>query len=299
MTIYELLGYSKNELTTITDNIENYYLSFPIKKSNGKLRWIDAPQATLKAVQHSILTNLVYKFKTHNSAFGFVRGRSVKDCAQVHIGAKVLLCADISDFFYSIKLDEIYRLLTFLLNNFSKGKIVYSREDMEILVKLVSYKKSLPQGSPVSPALANLFCFPLDKQLLNLAEKNKLTYTRYADDLSFSTNDSTFLIFKIIPEIATQLRQFGLKMNPSKTRILRPHRRMVVTGVVINKKLGTPKWVWKNIKAELHNLNKNKITITAERQQKLRGKIEWIRTLHPIRGNKLLAELGKIVLSRP
>jgi RNA-directed DNA polymerase len=246
-------------------------------------------------MQNAVLKNLVYKFKPHPCAFGFIKGRSVKDGAAMHVGTKVLLCADIANFFTSIKKDEIFRLMTFLLKNLSV-QITYTHADLINLVEIVSYKGSLPQGSPSSPALANMFCLDLDKKLYEIAKTNNLRYTRYADDLSFSTKDPAFLMFKILPNISKELKVWGLKMNPDKTRILRPHRRMVVTGVVVNDKLGTPKWVWKNIRAQLHNTIVNKVALTIEEYQKLRGQIEWIKTLHPKRGEQLLMDLGKITL---
>lgn len=295
MTIYDLTGFPESTVKEITENIENYYMSFPIKKASGKLRWIDAPQEPLKEIQSNILKNLVYKFRAHPCAFGFIKGKSVRDGAAMHVQSKVLLCVDVSNFFSSIKVDEIFRLLTYLLNN-CKEPISHTKEELEMLVALLTYKGGLPQGSPASPALANMFCMKLDQHMYNLAKTNNLRYTRYADDISFSSKTSDFMMFTILPEINKELIKWGFRMNPNKTRILRPHRRMIVTGVVVNNRLGTPKWVWKNLRARLHNLLVQKDSLSTIEYQKLRGQIEWIKTLHHKRGEQLLAALGKITL---
>lgn len=295
MTIYELIGYSKEEVESVVQSIDKHYLSFPTKKSNGRVRWINAPLAPLKSMQNSILKNIVYKFTPHTQAFGFVKGKSAKDGATVHLGAKVLLCLDVQNFFGSLTKDRVFKLFTFLLNH-KLLKVEYDKKDMINLVGLATYKGALPQGSPASPGLANLICLNLDKSLQALANSHNLKYSRYADDISFSSQDNAFLAREIMPVIRQTLRADGLSINSSKTRILRQHKRMMVTGVVVNKKLGTPKWVWKNLRAELHNGIKSGRVLTIHEYQKLRGQIEWIRTLHEARGMSLVASLGKLTI---
>jgi len=297
--IYKLLGISKTDAIKMAQNIENYYRSYPIKKSSGKLRWIDAPQNQLKKCQRDILERILYQFRPHQGAVGFVKNIGVKDGAKRHLGNKVVLCVDVHDFFGSLSLFQVYAAFGYMLRKLTEThkSFKYTKEDVELLVKLTTYKAHVPQGAPTSPALANIICRQLDRELQAVADHDNLVYTRYADDISFSHKNKQFKITKIIEPIKKILAYYGLKLNRAKTRVLRPHKRMCITGVVINDKLSVPKYVWRNIRAQLHNLIKYKRTLTLEESQKLRGKIEWIGIFRPLLKANFLGQLGKITLT--
>jgi len=297
----DVLGYSLDKVEEISNNLNSNYLSYPIRKSNGKLRWIDAPTDELKKLQTNILRRFLYKFSAHEAAVGFVSGIGVKDGAERHLQNNVILCLDISNFFGDIKTDKIYTLIHHLLMAASrKGWITFNQIDFararNLLVELVSYKGRLPQGAPTSPALANLFSIKIDRKLQEIADDNDLVYTRYADDLTFSCIDKTFNIGSLIPSIEKVLTDLHFKVNTKKTRVMRPHKRMVVTGIVINDKLGIPKYKWRNFRAKLHNLIRDNVVITTKEYQQLIGYAEWIRNLNNERGTFFLTQIGKIKL---
>jgi RNA-directed DNA polymerase len=296
--IYELLDIDESVADSVVNNIENYYRSYPIKKASGKLRWIDAPQSTLKEYQKLILDRVLYQFKAHEGAVGFVKHISVKDGAERHLGNKVVLCLDVEDFFNSLSLFQVYAAFGYMLNKMSKDikAFNYTPKDVQTLVKLTTYKGHIPQGASTSPALANIICRQLDRELQDLADKNNLVYTRYADDISFSHKIKSFKITKILENVKNVLSYYGLKLNKKKTRVLRPHKRMCITGVVINEKLSVPKYVWRNMRAQLHNLIVNNKSISLEEYQKLRGKIEWIGVFRPQLKTTYLEQLGKVTL---
>lgn len=297
--IYQLLEISEKDAENITNNIENYYRSYPIKKASGKLRWIDAPQAPLKEYQKKILDRILYQFRAHEGAVGFVKHISVKDGAERHLGNKVVLCLDVHDFFSSLSLYQVYAAFAFMLTKMSKDikAFSYTTNDLHTLVKLTTYKGHVPQGASTSPALANIICRPMDRELQVLADENDLVYTRYADDISFSHKVKSFKITKVIDKTKRILGYYGLMLNKKKTRVLRPHKRMCITGVVINEKLSVPKYVWRNVRAQLHNLVISNKSITLEEQQKLRGKIEWIGAFRPQLKTNYLEQLGKVTLT--
>jgi len=297
--IYELLAIDKKVAQDIITNIENHYRSYPIKKSSGKLRWIDAPEDQLKEYQKKILNRLLYQFRAHESAVGFIKHISVKDGAEKHLGNKVVLCIDVHNFFGSLSLFQVYAAYGYMLRNLTSTKksFKYSAEDLDLLVKLTTYKAHVPQGAPTSPALANIICRPMDRELKSIADRHDLVYTRYADDISFSHVRKNFKITKVIEQTKRVLSYYGLKLNKQKTRVLRPHKRMCITGVVINEKLSVPKYVWRNVRAQLHNLNKNGNSMSKEDYQKLRGKIEWIGLFRPQLKTSFLDQLGKVTLA--
>jgi len=298
MTIFEIVGKDKEELEEISKNKELYYLSYPIKKRSGKSRWLDAPQEELKDFQEAFLHKFLYKFKPHPAAVGFVTKKHVADGAKKHLDNNVLLTIDVLNFFGSIHEQKVIKLISFLFSTYVNRdhSFVFDQKDVPLIASLLTFKGSLPQGAPSSPALSNLYCLRLDKNLTNFAKKNGLTYTRYADDSAFSHKNKTEDIGRFIPDIEKFFNAESMGLNKKKTKVRRPHKRMVVTGVVINDKLGIPKWKSKNFRAKLHNLIRDKKPITQEEYQKMRGYAEWIRTLNPLKGRKFIEQLGKVTL---
>jgi len=298
MNFYELISTDKVTVRQLVDEIKKQYVSYPINKSNGKVRWLDAPNQELKDIQKNLLQKVLYTFPVHPAATGFVTGMSVKDGAKAHFGNKVLLTLDISNFFNSIKTPHMYKLAHHILMRMEHMRCIDSLENKSSVLKdfvsLVIYKGHLPQGAPTSPTLANLYCRELDKKLDSIASTNKLIYTRYADDMTFSHAEKRFDIGLLIPNIAKVVESYDLKINYKKVHIMRPHRRMKVTGIVINDKLSIPKFKYKNFRAKLHNLVKAGKEITIEEYQQLRGYAEWVRSLNPKKGNIFIEEIGKL-----
>ncbi|MBC8436839.1 RNA-directed DNA polymerase [bacterium] len=304
MNIYELLNTTSKEVSSIILELDQHYLSYPIAKRNRKtMRWIDAPQGKLKELQETFLHRYLYRFSAHPSCVGFVKGKSVRTGAERHIGTEQLLNMDLKNFFSTIKIYKVAKLLTFLTSRHSTitGKQVtfVNTDDKEKLARLLTYKNTLPQGAPSSPAIANLCAYQMDVQLTALAKNNGCIYTRYADDLTFSTKKTKdkFNIIGMIPQIRETIEKNMFSVNYKKTRVQKQNNRMTVTGVVVNKKLSTPKWYWRNFRAKLHNLEKSGVPITEEEYQEIRGTAEWIKSLHPVRGEKFLETLGKLNLT--
>lgn len=296
--LIELLNVSSDDfLETLDKDISENYKSFTLKKNSGKLRWIDAPQGKLKEIQRNILDNILYTFQAHPSAVGFISKKSAKTGAEKHVNAKVLLCIDLYDFFGSIKTPQIIKLWSHLLKRLKSRDMLdcdYSEEltkYIKWMTQLTSYKGRLPQGAPTSPALANLYSYNMDMELAQYSRLNGLIYTRYADDLSFSSDDSDTDMAIHLKEVEAIISGHNLKLNNKKTRMTRPHRRMKVTGIVVNEKLGVPRYKWRNLRAQLHTMLVNNHNLTDEEYQKIRGYIEWLRTLNQERGDKLYQRL--------
>ena len=294
-----LLDTTSDTLDDLCKDIHNNYLSYPIKKRSGKYRWIDAPQSPLIEMQHAILYNIIYKFKTHEACIGFTKDKSVIDGANAHLKSNILLTMDLRNFFNSIKLSRVFDTINRIrirLNTKGHKGISYniSKRQAQVVAALVCYKGQLPQGAPTSPAMANLVAYPMDVQLAKFAKKHGVIYTRYADDVAFSHSDKNYNIGALIKPIEEIVRNNRLRLNYKKTKIRRPHNRMSVTGIVINEKLSVPRWKWRNFRAELHNLITNGAEISLEHYQQLRGYAEWIKTLNPSRGKFFLSQIGKL-----
>jgi RNA-directed DNA polymerase len=297
----DLLKSLKIDQTTLTKLLTTHnYLSFSELKKDGSKRWIDAPRKTLKHVQVNIMYNLLYKISPHDSAYGFIVGRSPATGAKQHLNNKLLLMMDLSNYFPSINYGQVISAFYYILGILNtKEKTNFNiRNDSIILTHLCTYNNVLPQGAPTSPALANIITKPLDSELTKLSSANGVTYTRYADDLAFSHSDLKFDIDSFIKKVKIYITMNGFLINAKKTRVLRPHRRQSITGVVINDKLGVAKKYYKNTKAGVYNFSNPNNRFSNKQIQKLRGRIEWIRSIDSQKGNNLLTKFEQALKHR-
>jgi hypothetical protein len=125
---------------------------------------------------------------------------------------------------------------------------------------------TLPQGAPTSPAVSNLVCRRLDARLAGLAEANKGTYTRYADDLTFSFKSAEGMNLGRLRWWVDQVcQQEGFTVNQEKFRVIRDSQRQVVTGIVVNEAVRVPRELRRELRAMLHNCEKNGIEAEAKK----------------------------------
>lgn len=244
-------------------NKNNRYQSFEIPKKTGGKRTITAPNVGLKAIQKVLNFILQQVYEPHSAANGFVPSRSIVDNARVHIGQNYVYNIDLKDFFPSIEQPRIFVRLQKKPFNLPKpiAGIIANLccHNMEVerldengnIIKMM--KNVLPQGAPTSPTLTNIICERLDKQLSNLANNYNLKYSRYADDLTFSSmhnvyqNNSEFIVslHKIIAE------QHFL-INEKKTRLQNRNRRQEVTGLIVSDRINVFKKYIKGLRLWLH-----------------------------------------------
>lgn len=178
-----LYGYDETGLR----GTDKYYKSFDLNKKNGGVRHINAPTSELLRIQKKISKILQASIKTNNISHGFNVGRSIYSNANVHHNKRYVLNLDLEDFFDSVHFGRVRGF--FIKNNSFKC----NENIATILAQLTCYDGKLPQGAPSSPVLTNLICNIMDYHILKIAKKYKLNYTRYADDMTFSTNDKNFL----------------------------------------------------------------------------------------------------------
>lgn len=237
------LAISPKTIFSIRHCPRKHYRSFPLTKKDGSKRDIDTPRTYLKVIQWWILDNILNHVKIAENVFGFVAGRSAVQNAEYHRGAKHLLNVDIRQFFPSITIDQVRKIF---------ASLGYSEAVSDMLAELCCLDDRVPQGAPTSPAIANLVLRELDEQLSCLAKKAGHRYSRYADDLTFSSQLWIEKEFLNLVEKAVQGAGFDLKSE--KTRFSGFDGRMEVTGIVINEK-PQPSRVWrKRARATLHRL---------------------------------------------
>lgn len=239
-----LVGYELSYLLRASNSQQAFYRNFNIKKKSGKLRKISEPLPSLKEIQRWILDNILEKIVPSRFAKAFIKKRSIKDNARFHRNQKFVLSIDVENFFPSIKFNRVYHLFR---------SIGYSNSVSTILSNLCTLDDCLPQGAPTSPAISNIVCLRLDGRLSGYALRNKIRYTRYADDITFSGTFNPGRVFNLVRMVLTES---GFKINSDKTRLMEQHQRQEVTGIVVNKKLQTTKELRRYLRQNIYYIKK-------------------------------------------
>jgi retron-type reverse transcriptase len=239
-----LLGRSNQFVVSIINANESFYREFKIPKRRGGERQISAPMPSLLECQYWIKKNILDQFTPHDSTHGFRSDRSILTNAQVHLKNQSVLKIDIEDFFPSIKIN---RVINFFQN------LGYTKDISFTLSKFCTLYDCLPQGAPTSPILSNLLNYKLDVRLNALAKKFNFCYSRYADDLTFSSKK---IPFKFISYVENILNEENYFLNPNKT-LLKDSGKRIITGVSIsNNKISLPRNYKRNLRQELYYIKK-------------------------------------------
>ncbi len=242
------------------------YTLFEIKKRNGKVRKIIAPTSGLKFIQKNLSEILL---EIHNAKFcahGFLKDKNIKTNAIPHVKKKILINLDLENFFPTINFGRVRGV--FLSKPFDFPEPIAT-----ILAQICCYEGYLPQGAPSSPIISNYICRRLDNQLLKFAKKHKLVYTRYADDITFSTNLRAIpkgigLIKDDKLEISEELNDIitsnGFSINSDKIRYAFRNNRQEVTGLIVNSFPNINRKYVRHVRAMLHAWEKFGIEAAAK-----------------------------------
>lgn len=255
------------------------YRHFEIPKRTGGMRPIHAPIGLIRQLQDKLLADFTALYRAHPNAHGFIETRSVATNAADHTGKRWVLNVDLEGFFPSVNFGRIRGL--FMKPPFGMGAPAAS-----IVAQIVTYRNGLPQGAPTSPVLSNFIAATLDRRLLRLARQNRLNYSRYADDITLSTNLAQFP-----PAIATRepiegggykvtagdaleqaIRLSGFSINEKKVRLQGHHFHQSVTGLCVNRRVNVDRKRIRQLRAMLHAWRKFGVESAAwEHFRKYRG----------------------------
>ncbi len=218
------------------------YKEFKIKKKTGGFRQITAPRKRSFMLILNYVNEIFKAIYTPSEyAMGFTEGRSVVSNATRHKGMNYVFNIDLKDFFPSIEQPRVWKRLQLKPLNFPQPIA-------NILAGLCSmrgekdnegkYKYFLPQGAPTSPIITNMICDTLDRRLAGLARRFGLNYTRYADDITFSSMHN---VYQEYSEFRTELKRIiegqGFTINETKTRLQKKGARQEVTGLIVGRKV--------------------------------------------------------------
>lgn len=234
---------------------EQQYKVLSIPKKDGGLRTIYSPASRIKFYQRNLADILLEHYPGKKCVHGYLKGRGIKSNAIVHSHKRIVINLDLKDFFPSIHFGRVRGV--FLSKPFG-----FNKEVATTLAQICCHDGHLPQGAPSSPIVTNYICRRLDSQLQSFAIDNKMTYSRYADDITFSTNLSQIpsQFGKISQEgnlvLSKELRNIiesnDFKINESKTRYAMRGNRHEVTGLIVNEKVNVDRRFIRRIRAMLH-----------------------------------------------
>ncbi len=230
-----------------------YYTEKEIAKSSGAVRKLHAVHGALKGVQRKVLDKLQAEFKPTNHSHGFTQSRSIISNAIPHRRKKIIVKVDLSDFFPTIKFARVKGM-------FGAPPFSFGDEACTTLAQICCLSDAngqLPQGGVTSPFVANMMCRRLDSRMAGIARVFRCHFTRYADDITFSTNDVNKLdIKKLLGQIYQTIEEEGFVPNKEKTKILTPKDRQIVTGIVVNDGINVNRRYLRNIRATIRNIEK-------------------------------------------
>lgn len=245
----------------------SHYRRFAMPKKTGGERIISAPMPRLKRAQYWVLDNVLARAPVHPAAHGFLKGRSIVSNAAPHVGREVVINLDLKNFFPSIAMPRIKgvfrqlgyseQLATTLALLCTEAQTEEVSVDGERFF-VAHGARALPQGAPSSPALTNILCRRLDARLQGCAAKLGFSYTRYADDLTFSGDaQARKLAGKLLWRVKQIVVDEGFTPHPDKQHVMRAAQRQSVTGIVVNQKPSLERDTLRRFRATLYQVEKD------------------------------------------
>jgi RNA-directed DNA polymerase len=264
-----LVGLTLADLERVINRPE--YTEYRIRKKGRGYREISNPSPMLKTSlkRLSFYLNAVWALQPGAYAYGFspklgpgASDRNILGNARRHLGRNHIYNLDLKDFFPSISAKRIHQL-------FKGPPFLFNEEVSTVLALLTTFRRSLPAGANTSPILSNFVCLELDDELSRLSSANEIEYTRYADDLTFSSD------LPFTPSMKKEIRKIiegqGYIINNKKERTQSRHRRQVVTGIKVNEKPNLDRRYIRNLRALLHDWELNGLHMAVRHHFSLLG----------------------------
>ncbi|MBP7868314.1 MAG: RNA-directed DNA polymerase [Acidobacteria bacterium] len=286
-----------------------HYRRFFIPKKTGGQRLISTPMPRLKQAQYWVLGNILERIPIHSCAHGFVAKHSIVTNASMHTGTDVVVNCDLENFFPTISYrrvrglfralgysEQVATILALLCTEPEVDRVECDGETYH----LCTSERHLPQGAPSSPMLTNILCRRLDRRLSNLAETLGFSYSRYADDLTFSgSGEARGKVGKLLRKTEGIVSHEGFRINRDKTRVQRRGRRQEVTGIVVNERPAVNRENLRRMRAVLFRLEKDGLRGQhwgrgGEVISALEGYAHFVAQVDPAKGGRFLEQLVAI-----
>lgn len=292
-------GLTDRDILKIISNAPRRYKEYSIPKRTEGVRWIAHPARELKALQRVILREYLSGLPVHSAAMAYRTGRSIRDNALAHIENGPLLKFDFQDFFPSIRVRDWMAYCD------SRGLFPKDVERYQVSQILFHKPKGnahlrLAIGAPTSPHLSNLLMFEFDALITELSQKDYVTYTRYADDLTFSAKRTGYLtgIESVVRRTIKQIRWPRLRLNEDKTILVTTKFHRQITGLVLSndQKVSLGYERKRRISAAVHYAKLGKLDQKAA--AKLAGFIAFANSAEPDFVRMLERKYGRDIIDR-
>ena len=234
-----------------TNNVQRRCKTFRLRKKHGGYREITAPKGGLRGILNALNILLQTYDEPTPWAFGFVCGRSVVDNARPHVGKRYILNLDLKDFFPTITRQQVADCLT--AEPFGFSSLATKLISGLATVRTKNNKEVLAQGFATSPTLSNFICREMDKEIAGVAAAQGITFTRYADDLTFSSDaDILRPQGELVQQVKAIVERYGFRLNEEKTHLQRRGRRQEVTGLMVTEKVNVSRRYVREIRSLLY-----------------------------------------------
>lgn len=275
------------------------YKTYRIEKRSGGFRWIAQPAREIKVVQHWLIENVFSTLPIHACASAYKPGSSIRKNAEVHSKNNYLVKLDFSNFFNSIRHEDLVRLFKSHLSE------IFGESDLEKIARLCCYKPDnsglcLSVGAPTSPVLSNAVMYEFDLKVAEWCATHQIVYTRYADDLTFSTNVKGLSseVVSVVEQLLAENTSAALAINREKTIHLSKKVQRRVTGLVLDNEgqvsLGRQRK--REISSLIHKFSLN--SLPDEESYRLQGLIAFASDVEPMFVIRMKNKYGNEVLSK-
>lgn len=285
--------FSQNELALTIFTAPDRYKDHLIKKRNGRgNRLISQPTAEVKHLQRVIIRDEMKGLAIHSAAVGYRNGRSIKDHAAPHASSRYLLKLDFKDFFPSLKVEALFHCL--------RRDAKYTEPELWILGQILcrkdreSKRLQLSIGAPSSPFISNYLMAEFDSRVHAFCAVMQVNYTRYADDMAFSTSIPRLLncVQDFVGNLIAELRYLSLELNAQKTvNVSMKHQRSLVGLRLANQgTVSIGREAKRNLRAGMHHFSQG--ILTPAQISTLRGHLAFVNSFDPEFVRRLCSRYG-------
>jgi RNA-directed DNA polymerase len=292
-TIAVTLSLSPRFITRLAATASHRYFYFTVPKANGGTRDIYHPAKDLKGIQRWLQAEIVSRFPVHSAAAAYRQGQNIANHAQRHLKSRYLLRVDFTQFFESIAAADI---TAYLADHASVLPAGWDATDTDVFTKLVCRQGRLTIGSITSPGLSNSLLYRFDEALTKLCHDLEVTYSRYADDMFFSTIKANVL--RDVPSIVADLLKSlsyptGLLINASKTRHSSLKRQRRITGLVLSAQgeVSLGRAFKRGMRTQIYKMD----ALGIPEQRRLAGLLSFVKDVEPHFFNRLVTKYGEKV----
>lgn len=307
MSLAHALGIRNRTLMHLVVSRESMYKRHSIPKKSGGRRTIHAPDRMLKFVQGRLLSRFFNQLTYPDHVAAYVPGKTTRESAEVHAGKPLLIVIDLKDFFPSTRRSWVRRAI--------QDQFGYPHQVAALMSDLMTVPMDfpygrryvVPQGAPTSGAICNWVAnHRIDTKVVELCERWGMAYTRYADDLAFSShkrlprNETN----KFIKAVRAIIRESGYSINNKKLRVARSGRQQRLLGMTINEKPNIMRTQYRKMRARLHHCKLKGFDVVAQEmgvesgaklKSEIEGTIAYYHMINPEKAAKLRAQLDEAV----